>query len=326
MAGANASKALGSKGRSDQHNIPPEEVSIVYDSKHPLYKEGMFLPVDIDIQDLPEKKHPCYDAEGAYLPFEESTVRLFMMIGAPDTAIGIRRNGIGTKGPRKGMPIIECVFGRQRVKNCREANKRLAKDGKETINVPCVVKRGDDAKIVGMWISENAHRRDTSPMATARNIQQFISYGKDEDEAAIFFKVTKQTIKAQLTLLDLAPVVQHAVENGKLGATLASQQFSRIPREEQPAKLAELLAAGGGVAKGAAAKEKARALRGVGPTVKAPRPRAGREIAKAIKKITKDEPTGHAVAAAVLKWVLQRENCLTSHPALEKILDPEPAS
>lgn len=320
--GQNAAQSYGSQGRQDMLLFDPEAVSIVYDSRHKLYEKGMFLDIDIDIAKHENgEKHPCYDEEGAYLPLDPETMANIEANGYLEP-IGVRKNGERPPGSDI-IPIVECIYGRQRIKMGREINKKNARAGLPLIRVPGVIKRGDPAKIMGMWVSENAHRRITSPLANARNIQRFLEYGRSEAEAAIQFKLTVQTIKANVSLLDLAPAVQKAVEKGQIKATLAAQEFTKIPREEQKAKLEELIASG--ATKGAAAKEKIKALRGAKDT-NTERARPAKVIKKAIKTLVKLERQDSDVAVAILKWVLGRPNCLVPFPKIEAALDPEPAA
>lgn len=315
--GQNAAQSYGSQGRQDVLQFDPEMVSIVYDSRHPLYEKGRFNDIDIDIAKIPGgEKHPCYDEEGAYLPLDAETMANIDEHGILEPG-AVRKNGERSDG----TPIIETIFGRQRVKMLRAINRVRAKAGQPLYRFPAIIKRGDDAKIMGMWVSENAHRRTTSPLATARNIQRYLDYGRTEAEAGIQFKCTVQTVKANLTLLDLGPAVQKAVETGQIKPTLAAQEFSKIPREEQKGVLDKLLESG--ALKGAKAKETVKQLRGAKATERA---RPAKVIKKAIKTLSKLEGTHADVAAATLKWALGKSNALVPFPKLEAALDPEPAA
>lgn len=321
MAGKNAATSYGSQGRQDLLQFDPELVSIVYDSRHKLYDKSMFNDIDIDIAKIPGgEKHACYDEEGAYLPLDVETMANIDEHGVLEP-IAMRKNG----ERQDSSPIIEVIYGRQRVKMLRAVNKARAKKGLPPYRIPALIKRGDDSKIMGMWVSENAHRRITSPLANARNIQRFLDYGRTEAEAAIQFKLTVQTIRANVSLLDLGPAVQKAVEAGEIKPTLAAQEFGKVPREEQKAVLDKLRETG--KLNGAAAKETVRKLRGAKtPGGSTERARPAKEIKKAIKVLSKLDRQDAEIAAATLKWALNKANALVPFPKLEAALDPEPAA
>jgi ParB family chromosome partitioning protein len=144
---------------------------------------------------------------------------------------------------RKDGDSAEVVAGRRRVLHAREANKRLAKEGSEPIRVPCMVKKGDDGVLMGVAISENEIRRDDSLSAKAEKLRRYIATGKTEQEAAVAFGVSLQTVKNWGRMGDLDAKVIKAVESGKIPAS-AAWNLSDLTREEQREKLEEVLAAG----------------------------------------------------------------------------------
>jgi ParB family chromosome partitioning protein len=85
------------------------------------------------------------------LPYDEKIVRNIMTHGVINP-VTVRLNG----------PNIEVIAGRGRVKATIEANKRLEKEGKEPVLVPVIPRKGDDADIYGILISENECRREDS--------------------------------------------------------------------------------------------------------------------------------------------------------------------
>lgn len=181
--------------------------------------------VGLDTTDGPE--HPLYD-ERINLPLDEAMVKNVMALGILEP-VGVRKNG----------DKVEVVFGRQRVRWAREANARFAKDGRQAMNVPVVVRRGDDSEHLGVLISENEVRQDDGPLQKARKAQKYTALGKTNDEAATAFGVTGQCVRNWLALIDLDGAVQKAVENGTISASAASK-FAGLDREAQKRALAEL--------------------------------------------------------------------------------------
>jgi ParB family chromosome partitioning protein len=176
--------------------------------------------------------HPLYDAR-AKLPVDEKLVLNIMALGKVLEPISVRKNG----------DVAEVVWGRQRVKACREANKRLKAQGSEPVFVPAMVERAEDGQVMGLMISENEIRQEDSPMTRVRKIQRYIDHGHTEDEAAVIFGLTKQSIKMQLSLLDLDKSVQKMIESGRISATAATS-FAALPREEQIKEAEKLVSSG----------------------------------------------------------------------------------
>lgn len=110
--------------RSDAFALEPEKFTLITAPEHPLY--------DPRVHDEPD----------------ESLVRNVMTYGVIEPVI-IRRNG----------EKVEVVAGRGRVKAALEANRRLTAEGKQPIRVPAILKRGQDADMFGVLISENECRR-----------------------------------------------------------------------------------------------------------------------------------------------------------------------
>lgn len=292
---SNSVERYGSKGRQDLLQFDPEDIALITDVAHPLYDPRVGLPVD------------------------ESMVLNIMANGVLEP-IGVRRNG-----EKDGVPVIECVYGRQRVKAAREANKRLAKEGKQTIRVPAVIKRGGDGVLFGMLISENEGRQDDSPVDKAKKIARYLEHGRTTKDAAVMFCCSEQSIKDKLALLDLDKSVQKAVETGKIGATLAAHELSKLPREEQKDALDKLVEAG--VTKGAAAKQAARQIRTNGKQTRVESrlpPRKGRkDLEKAIKALRKAETRDALLAAAAIKFTLGYDSALNDYPSAVKALFPD---
>lgn len=201
--------------------------------------------VGIDTEDGPQ--HPLYD-ERVFAPLEENMVKNLMVHGVIEPVI-VRKNG----------DCVEVVAGRRRVLHAREANVRLAREGSETIRVPVVLKRGDDATMMGVAISENEVRRDDVPTIKAAKLQRYLATGKTEQEAAVAFGVTVQTIRNWSRMADLDATVLEAVDAGLISSSAASE-LADLGRSDQRTQLQALLEAAGAGGKVTAKKTK-RAVR-----------------------------------------------------------------
>ena len=132
------------------------------------------------------------------------------------------------------------VDGRGRVRAAREANKRLIREGKETLRVPVVLRRGADHEIFGVMISTNEIRRYDNPMNKARKVQRFLNMGRTRSEAAAAFGVSDMSITNWARLLELAKPVQKLVEQGKLSANAASK-LCELNLKDQISKAFEMI-------------------------------------------------------------------------------------
>jgi ParB family chromosome partitioning protein len=197
--------------RSDAFTLDPENLTLVADPDHPLY--------DPRVHDEPD----------------EALVRNIMAYGVIEPII-IRKNG----------DRVEVVAGRGRVKCALEANRRLTAEGKQPIRVPAILKRGQDAEMYGVLISENECRREDNPLHKAEKAQRLINMGKSVEEVAIAFGVKRQSVEAWLALGDVAPPVLDAVEKGEISATAASK-LSGMDRESQVQTFEALKSEGGKV-------------------------------------------------------------------------------
>ena len=235
--GSEVTKAYGAVGRDDTLRFDAEMLTIVED----------------------DETHPLFDPR-AKKPLSEALVRSIYKRGVLVPII-VRKNGTT---PNLGVPIVEVVDGRQRVRAAREANRRREAEGLIPWTVPAMRKRGTDADMMATMIATNELREAETPLARAKKAQRFIELLGDEeglDEAAEVFGVTKTTIKQYLAVLDLAPAVQKAVESGEL-AIKSALPLATLTREEQPAALEKMRAEG--TMKGASAVEAARTLTGKG--------------------------------------------------------------
>lgn len=220
--GKNSTDVYGAAGKTNVLLLEPEKLKLITDEDHPLYDERVHLPVD------------------------DSLVKNIMVNGVIEPIV-IRKN------TENGD--IEVVVGRQRTKATIEANKRLDKAGLEKILIPATVRRGEDAALAGVMVSENEIRKGDSPIIRAKKMNRLIAMGKSEEEIGVFFGVSKATVKNTVGVLDCCAAVRKAVDDGEINVT-AAYGLAKLDAEEQKATLEKMLAAGAGT-KGKHAKTRA---------------------------------------------------------------------
>ncbi|HHT0500836.1 TPA: ParB/RepB/Spo0J family partition protein [Raoultella planticola] len=254
----NSVDAYGASGKTNVLTFEPEKLHLVTDKTHPLYDERIHLPID----------------EGMVLNIKE---------------LGVLEPISVWKDPETGFTCV--VAGRQRVRHTLEANKLLLKEGKDPLLVPGVVKRGSAKKMADYMVSENEIRRPDTALGRAKKMSDALDRGLDEDDIAVLFGCSVQTVRATLSLLDATQVVREAVESGAVTVTQA-RQLGTLPPEEQRAKVAEIEL----VTAGTKGHEKARRQRQVLGEAK-PRIKTRKEITKALDGASGDYATA-------LRWVL----------------------
>lgn len=140
-------------------------------------------------------------------------------------------------------------------------------------------------------VSENEIRRPDTPLGRAKKMSDALDRGLDEDDIAVLFGCSVQTVRATLSLLEATQAVREAVESGTVTVTQA-RQLGALPPEEQRAKVAEIEL----VTAGTKGHEKARRQRKILGEAK-PRIRSRKEITKAL-----EDASGEYAEA--LRWVL----------------------
>lgn len=213
--------------------------------------------IGLDTADGPE--HPLYDVR-IKKPLDEAKVRNFRTYGVikPITA------------KRDGVKLI-VVDGRGRTRYARAVKALQAAAGEETIRVPVMIKKGDDAHLFGVSRAANLHDAD-GPITTAKNAQRLIDMGKSVDEVADTFGVTTQTIRNWQAMLDLAPEVIQATIDAEVSTT-AAIQLAPLPHAQQVELLSEI-------------KEEAKA--GVKPTVERTKRKVAEKAGKTASKTPKE--------------------------------------
>jgi len=207
----NSRDAYGAEGESKVLFIDPDKIKIIEDDKHHLYDERVKLPVN------------------------EELVASIMLKGIVEPAIVSKDHETGQ---------ILCVDGRQRIRACREANKRLKKDERKL--VPCLVERGTARELVKSMVMANLGRADLTASQRARYAQRLLAIGVPESELHVVLHCSSAAAKNYLALLDCTSVVQKAVESGQLPATQA-YKLSKLDGPEQKKLVGKLLKAASGV-------------------------------------------------------------------------------
>ena len=206
MSKKDSRAANGASGKKDVLLFDPEDLVLVDDVSSAIYDERVKLPVS------------------------ESLVLNIMTYGILEPVL-VRKNQESGK--------TEVVAGRQRVKACREANKRLKKQGAEQHRVPAIVKRGDPATLMGVMVSENEQREDDTPLGRAKKVARFMDLGRSEDEAAVMMGVSKASIKNMLGLLDAPAAVRKAVESGAITSS-DGYKLAKLEPEEAAKRVEKL--------------------------------------------------------------------------------------
>ncbi len=209
-----ARDALNAKGKTDVWYFDPNDVVLVEDEQSPVYDERV------------------------HNTFDEALV--VSMLYAPDgkTPQGVLKILVGSRNPETGK--VEITDGRQRTLACREACRRLKKQGLPPVRLPVHLRRLNSSQLMATMITANEHHRVDTPTQRALKAQRYVNLGHDEREVGEMLGVQSGTVKAWLRLLDAPAVVRNAVDSGKVTAR-DGDKLSRLAPEEARAKLAELL-------------------------------------------------------------------------------------
>jgi ParB family chromosome partitioning protein len=175
-----------------------------------------------------------------------------------------------------GEPVV--IDGRQRVKALREANKILKEQGATPLQVPAILKRGDDNSLFAMSLSTNEQRVQDKPLEKAKKLVRLLNQGVSLPEAAVIFGVGIETVKRWETLSELGDDIKESIESGEVSATKAAALATK-PRHKQKPKDVKKRAKG---------------------------PRKKVEILEALDKA--DERTAH-----ILRWVLREVDSLDNY-------------
>lgn len=307
--GSDSKKAYNALGRDELLLFDPETLVIVTDPKHPLFDER------------------------ALLQPEERLILSIMDVGVIEPIV-VRKNG----EREKGVPNIEVVDGRQRVKAARIANHRILEQGGEPVRVPGVRRLGDNVSLQGVMITTNELRLADSPLVKAQKLSRYLALGRTMEDAAVTFGATVSTLKGYLSLLTCHPDVIAALKKGRIGVTHA-KMLSAMPQEEQPQKLVDILAkpervngsresgegegGEGGEGSEESLNEKIeRALNGRGKVRQ--RTQKTRKEAKGFRKRLEGSRSQDApLAMAMIDWFLGNDAALSKFRALKSCADAE---
>jgi ParB family transcriptional regulator, chromosome partitioning protein len=257
----NSKDAYGAVGTTSLLSFDPDTLVIVTDPKHPLFDER------------------------AALEPEESMILNVKTYGVIQ-AITVCKN--------RDTGAVEVVYGRQRVKALREANRRLREAGEQPKFIQAKVTKAEGPELAAMVVVENEIRKDDTPMNRARKMSRLMErYGFAEDQVAVVFGCSVPTVKSTLALLEVSTPVRTAVEDGTINVTTAAK-LAKLPAAEQRAKLAEVVNAG----QGKTGHEKSKAVRKV-VDADAIRMRSRKEC-----KAWYDRLAPGSVEAKVLNWVM----------------------
>lgn len=264
--GQSSQEAYRSVGRGNVLFFRRAQLTLVTDKAHPLYDARVELPVDRALVD-------SIKAYGVVQP------------------IVVRKNG----ETRAGVPIVEVVEGRQRVKAAEVASSELVAEGKEEVLVPAVPRRGDDADLFGV-MATSFIRRGEGPVEQAKRIVRFMAMGKTEAEAAIAFGISKTSVRLRLAVIEACAEIRNAVAAEKISVDDAAK-LARLPRADQPAALDKALKEKPGKAR----------RRQVSEDVKEPRLRmVGRaKVTRALKRVeAMDSTVTRTFVVELLLWML----------------------
>ncbi len=245
--------------RSDCLWFNPEDLVLVSDKESPYYDPRVELPVNDSLV-----SNILHDRQGVLEP------------------VIIVKDGTD--------PIV--IAGKQRVKAACKANQLLKSQGEDLLKIPCLTKKGDEATLFGITLSENENRHEDSMVEKAKKLQRYYNFGGVAKDAAAIFGVSIQSIKMWEKLLDLSSAVIKAIESGQIAAS-AAVKLASLPKAEQAEKLKEITDKG---------KPTGKAVGKSTPKPKSQKPKVrSYKMVKQALESNKDLPPQ---AERVLKWVL----------------------
>ncbi len=238
-----------------------------------------------------DKSHPLFDERVKWEP-DEAMVRNIIHHGVLEPVIARKNSETGQ---------LEVVDGRQRVSCTREANRRLREQGSDIILVPTIIRKtGDDGAFAGVMVSANEIRREDTPVNKAMKMERLITLGRDENQLALLFGISKQTVGNYLSLLKCTAEVRKAVDTGKIPVSEA-YKLAKLAPDLQRETVTKMVEVG---ATATTKREKVRKMRevsGMGPKL-----RRKKEVDTFYEKIEDKcfDPAYKAAVLAVLKWVV----------------------
>jgi len=181
-----------------------------------------------------------------------------------------------------GKDCYVVVDGRGRVLRNRIANKLLIKEGLPPKTVPVDAYRKTESSTrlgTTLGIVLNEQRDEDTPMNRVEKAQYLLSTGYDVPTVAAMFRVSDQTINEWTKVINLAPVVRKAIDNGL--SVSAAAKLHGLSGDEQKSAVETLMADGGkGTVKQANSVAKSKKNGGTDPATTAP---TKRELRRAIE-------------------------------------------
>jgi hypothetical protein len=107
-----------------------------------------------------------------------------------------------------------------------------------------------------MMISANRHRRDSTPLECARQVERHIALGGTQTSASLAFGVSLSSVGNWMKLIKCSAATQKAVED-KLIPVDAAKLLHKLSRDEQAAAVAEMTKDGAVPIKGEKARQAA---------------------------------------------------------------------
>jgi len=260
----NSIDTYGAEGKTNLLMFRPENLTLITDPNNPLYDERVHAPLDET-----------------------------MIQGIDD--VGVLQAILVQKNPETGA--TEVIVGRQRVKNCAEANRRRQARGEEPRLVPAVARtysRHKPDAAADLMVMENEHRTADSQTVRAMKMSRLRDLGRTDAQLAQIFRCTVETVRATLPLAGLTSAAAEALDTGLITMGHA-RKLAELEPDAQRVKVAELAAA----AQNATPRERVHRQRAVLGDAK-PAMRTRRQIEKELARFEGAD----AVKASVLRWVL----------------------
>lgn len=205
-------KAAGS--HVDMWACEPESLVIDTDEAKELYDERVDLKVSEELV-----------ASILYAPDGEKPQGVLVPVAA-------------WRDPETGK--IHVVNGRQRVRACVEANKRLKKQGLPPLRIRWYpANRGAKARMATMIGANEGDQKD-SPLVRARKAARMKERGFGDEEIAALMACSVGTVKNMLGLLDAPAAIRNAVDSEKVSVS-AGYQLARLEPEEAKKRLEKLV-------------------------------------------------------------------------------------
>lgn len=272
-------------GRSDEKNFPPSLFEMLTDKSDPSYDPRIEMPFD-------------------WVLYEDVKKR------------GIRERVTARRNGEK----LRLTKGRMRVRCALKA----AEEGIEILVPTKLVRYASDADAYEDTIKENELRNDTPQTMRAIQAQKMLDFGRSKEDVAAMFRFdTAAGLELLLSILDLDPKAQKAVDRGEFSYSLAVTELVKFPKDQQVAEMTKLIESG---VKGEIAKETLRQKRrpqnghakDAEPITKMRTRLAGERVLEKLKA-EKTTPTTIKLRA-LARWFMGQDRAFNQCPDLGKIV------